>query len=309
VEAFAKSILTGYVDQLGRRLDRGSLRCELSHGRRGELRRESLVREAPLLVPAEIEEREYRGEAVLFLGAVTAVEESWLEDLFPGDLRRKRVERMDLERRRVEEVEAVVFRDLVLHEKETGRPDPVKAGDVLAKHIHQEGWVLKKWDAACETWIRRVNVLARTCPELEIQPITEEDRLLLVEQICAGAVSYKEVKEREVLPVIRTWLAENLFPLLEEWTPLRFSFPGGGGVKLRYEADGTVILPARIQQLYDVPGDSLSICQGRKPLRLEILAPNGRPVQITDDLDGFWERQYAQIRKDLFGRYPKHEWR
>ncbi|HKJ90997.1 MAG TPA: ATP-dependent helicase C-terminal domain-containing protein, partial [Oceanipulchritudo sp.] len=83
----------------------------------------------------------------------------------------------------------------------------------------------------------------------------------------------------------------------------------GGGVKLRYEADGTVVLPARIQQLYDVPGEALFICQSRKPLRLEILAPNGRPVQITDDLDGFWERQYPQIRKDLFGRYPKHEWR
>ncbi len=309
VEAFAKSILTGYVDQLGRRLDRGSLRCLLVQGRRGELRRESLVREAPLLVSADMEEREYRGEAVLFLGAVTAVEEAWLADLYPEDLHVRRVERMDVERRRVEEVEVVVFRDLVLREKETGSPDPVRAGEVLAEHIHREGWVLKKWDVACETWIRRVNVLAEACPELEIRPITEEDRLLLTEQICEGAVTYKEVKDREVMPVIRTWLPETLLPLLDEWTPLRFTFPGGGGVKLRYEADGTVILPARIQQLYDVPGKALFICQGRKPLRLEILAPNGRPVQITDDLDGFWERQYPQIRKDLFGRYPKHEWR
>jgi ATP-dependent helicase HrpB len=68
-------------------------------------------------------------------------------------------------------------------------------------------------------------------------------------------------------------------------------------------------LPARIQQLYDVPGKSLRICSGRQPLQLEILAPNQRPVQITDDLDGFWTGQYPQIKKDLFGRYPRHEWR
>ncbi|NBD37761.1 MAG: hypothetical protein GVY10_04245 [Verrucomicrobia bacterium] len=68
-------------------------------------------------------------------------------------------------------------------------------------------------------------------------------------------------------------------------------------------------LRARIQQLYDVPGKSLTVGDGRLSLRLEILAPNQRPVHITDDLDGFWEGAYPQIRKDLFGRYPKHEWR
>ena len=96
---------------------------------------------------------------------------------------------------------------------------------------------------------------------------------------------------------------------MEEWVPVRFDLPGKGRVKLRYEEDGTVVLPARIQQLYDVPGDSLTVCKGRCRLRIELLAPNGRPVQITDDLDGFWTGQYAQVRKDLFGRYPKHEWR
>jgi ATP-dependent helicase HrpB len=309
VAAFAKCLLTGYVDHLAKRLDRGTLRCELVHGRHGELRRNSLIGDARLFVAAEVEEREFRGEATLFLGAATAIQEDWLDETYPGERRVECSEEMDLQRRRVERVERTVFRDLVLHEKTAGEPDPDLAGQVLARYVHLEGWTLKKWDHEAETWIRRVNVLAAACPEWEIKPIREEDRLLFIEQICEGATAYKEVKDRDVLPVLQTWLPESMLPLLEDWVPTRFSLPGGSRAKLRYEADGTVVLPARIQQLYDVPGDSLAICQGRHRLRLEILAPNGRPVQITDDLDGFWTGQYPQIRKDLFGRYPKHEWR
>lgn len=308
-EVFGKCLLTGYVDHLAKRLDRGTLRCELVHGRRGEIRRGSLIGEAPLFVSAEVEEREFRGEATLFLGGNTAIERSWLDELYPGEVREEGVERMDPDRRRIERVERTLFRGLVLEERETGAPDPARAAQVLARHIHSEGWVLKKWNQDAENWIRRLNVLARACPELEIKPIEDADRLLFIEQICEGAVSYKEVKDRDVLPVLQSWLPDAMLPLLDDWVPTRFPLPGGSRVKLRFEGDGTVVLPARIQQLYDVPGKTLAICQGKHPLRLEILAPNGRPVQITDDLDGFWTGQYPQIRKDLFGRYPKHEWR
>jgi ATP-dependent helicase HrpB len=308
-EAFCRSILAGYVDQLAKRKDRGSRRCELVHGRRGELRRGSLVGDAALFVAADVEEREFRGETTVFLGSATVVEEEWLKADYPEAYRTENGHRMDPVRRRVERVRQTRFHDLVLEEETAGDPDPAVAAAMLAESIQREGWVLKKWDHACETWIRRVRVMAENCPELELKPIADEDRQFLIEQICEGATAYKEVKDREVMPVLETWLPESLAPLLDDWVPLRFALPGGPRVKLRYEADGTVVLPARIQQLYDVPGDSLTICQGRKPLRLEILAPNGRPVQITDDLDGFWEGQYPQIRKDLFGRYPKHEWR
>ena len=309
VENFAKCLLTGYIDHLGRRLDRGTLRCELVHGRRGELVRDSIIGQAPLFVAAEVEEREFRGEATLFLSAATAIREEWLGDLYPEDLVEEKVQRMEAGRRRVECVERTVFRGLVLREKPGGELDPALAAQVLARHIHEDGWPLKQWDAEAENWIRRVNTLARYCPELEIQPIREEDRLLFIEQICTGATAYKEVKDRPVLPVLQEWLPDSLLPILEEWAPVRFELPGRGRVKLRYEDDGMVVLPARIQQLYDVPGDSLVICEGKCRLRIELLAPNGRPVQITDDLDGFWTGQYPQVRKDLFGRYPKHEWR
>jgi ATP-dependent helicase HrpB len=53
----------------------------------------------------------------------------------------------------------------------------------------------------------------------------------------------------------------------------------------------------------------LVLAQGRVPLLVELLAPNGRPAHLTDDLDGFWAGAYQHVRKELAGRYPKHEWR
>jgi ATP-dependent helicase HrpB len=127
MEAFAKCLLTGYVDHLAKRLDRGTLRCEMVHGRRGELRKETVVDEARLFVASEVEEREYRGEATLFLGGITAVEEAWLDEVFPGEMISGGVERLDPERRRIERVERTVFRGLVLREKVSGDPDPANA--------------------------------------------------------------------------------------------------------------------------------------------------------------------------------------
>jgi len=305
---FAKCLLSGYVDQLALRADRGTRRCQMVHGRRGELRRESLV-QGPLFIASDVEEREYKGETTLFLGGATRIEEAWLREMFPGDLQQKSVQRMNLSRRRVESVQQTTFRDLVLEESPAGEPDRAAASRVLAEAIHEQNWKLKKWDQAAEDWIRRLNVLARYCPELEIQPIEEADRLILIEQICEGALSYKEVKDRPVQEVLESWIPANLLPLIDEWVPTRFELPSGAHPKLRYEEDGTVVLPARIQQLYDVSGKLLRICQKKCPLKLEILAPNGRCVQITHDLDGFWIVHYPQIRKELFGRYPKHEWR
>ncbi len=306
---FAKSLLTGYADHLGMRIDRGTLRCRMVHNRGGILQRDTVVEDAALFVAAEMEERELKGEATLFLGGITAIQEDWLEEVFPGELVARDSERLDPVRRRVERVEQVVFRDLVLREKSAGEPDPQRAASMLAKSIHSNGWVLKKWDQEAENWIRRTNVLAKYFPEWEIKPISGEDRLIFIEQICENATSYKEVKDRPVLPVLKSWLPDSIVPLMDDYVPVRFPLEGKGSPKLRYEEDGTVVLSARIQQLYDVKGGSLAICQGKCRLRIELLAPNGRPVQVTDDLDGFWEGQYPNIRKELFGRYPKHEWR
>jgi ATP-dependent helicase HrpB len=305
----SKCLLAGFSDQLAKRNDRGTHRCRMVHGRSGELRRESVVN-SELFVAAEIEEREVRREVTVLLGLATAVEYSWLEELFPDDFSKGTFTSYDSSVRRVVCREERRFRDLVLELKDTGEPDYDKAAELLAAEVVAGTLNLKAWDASVEQWVARVNFVAQHCPETEIPPIDGEARQLLTEQICEGALGYKDIKDRPVLATVKEWISPEQHYYIDTYAPATLDLPRRRNpAKIRYEADGRAFIASKLQDFYDVPGDSLKVANGKVALLVELLAPNQRPAHLTDDLDGFWDGAYAHVRKELAGRYPKHEWR
>lgn len=308
-ERIGLCLVAGFADHLAKRNDRGTRRCRMVHGRSGELRRESVV-DSELFVAAEIEERELRGDVTVLLGMATAVELSWLETLFPDQFAKGQFTFYDSEIRRVVCQEEHRFRDLVLSAKAGTEPDVNRAAELLAEEVIAGRLNLKQWDAGVENWIQRVNFVAKHCPETEIAPIDDEARQMLTEQICHGAFSYKEIKDRPVLPIIKEWISAEQHYYIDTYAPAEMELPRRKRpVRIRYEADGRAFIASKLQDFYDVPGSQLKIGNGRVPLLVELLAPNQRPAHLTDDLDGFWSGAYQHVRKDLAGRYPKHEWR
>lgn len=304
-----QSQLLAFADHLALRRDRGTLRVDLVHGRRGELRRQTQVREAPLVVAVEIEERDARGELTLLLDRLTAVDPAWLRELFPDEVRTVTAVQYDADERRVVAATEEVFRGLVLARKEAAEPPAAEAAALLAREVHEGRLSLKQWTEAVETWIARVNFVARHWPEYAFSPIGEEERRLLLEELCAGATRYKEIRDRDPWRVLRKWLGPEQEPMLAACAPERLSLPSGASARVRYPADGEAIASATVQQLYDAPARLTLGPDRRVTARVEILAPNRRPVQITDDLGAFWENSYQDVKKQLKGRYPKHEWR
>ncbi len=308
-ERICQCLLAGFSDHLAKRNDRGTRRCRMVHGRSGELRRESVV-ESELFVAAEIEERDVRGEVTVLLGMATAVEFDWLEGLFPDDFETGTFTTYDSSLRRVVCRSERRFRDLVLESSDRGEPDYDKAAELLAAEVVAGHLNLKCWDAAVENWIQRVNFVAKHCPETEIAPIDAEARQLLTEQICHGALSYKEIKDRPVLATVKEWISPEQHYYIDTYAPAEMELPRRNRpVKIRYEADGRAFIASKLQDFYDVPGSRLKVANGKVALLVELLAPNQRPAHLTDDLDGFWDGAYKHVRKDLAGRYPKHEWR
>ncbi len=160
-----------------------------------------------------------------------------------------------------------------------------------------------------EGWIARVNFLAHHCPELEIAPIDQEGRQLIAEQMCLGQASQKDLSRADPWPHLRSWLSTEQALALETMAPKDFALPRRKRpVPLRYEG-ARVILSSKLQDFYDVEASALELCAGRVRITCELLAPNGRPAQITDDLEAFWNSSYEGVKKELRGRYPKHEWR
>ena len=304
-----KCVLAGFSDQLARRLDAGTLRCELVHGRRGVLARESAIQQAPLLVAAEISEIGGRGgEVSVLLSLATAVEEAWLTELFPEDYRAVKGVVYDEAAKRVVARRERRFRDLVLEAKGSEDVPLNEAAALLTREVLAGRITIDAWDEAVEQWIVRVNRLAEWFPELEVNPLTESDRATLIEQVCYGDTSARAVKQKEVMPVLKDWLTAEQLAVLDTYLPERLTMANGRRSKITYAKEGPPVLSARIQELYGVEG-KFTLGHGRVPVKIEVLAPNHRPLQVTDDLTSFWREIYPKIKPELSRRYPRHEWR
>ena len=307
--AVRKCVLVGFSDQLAKRLDAGTLRCELVHQRRGMLARESLIQKSALLVAAEITEIESRGEVTTLLNLCTAVEEAWLKEMFPGDFVDASGVVYDEAMRRVIARKERRFRDLILESKPTADEPPAgEAAALLAREVMAGRIVLTEWNEAVEHWIIRVNCLAKWWPELEVNLIAEADRATLIEQVCYGSFGARELKDKPVMPVLRDWLLAGQLAVLDDYLPERIEMANGRKARITYTKEGPPVLSARIQELYGVNA-KFTLGRGRVPVKIEVLAPNHRPIQVTDDLSDFWREMYPKVKAELSRRYPRHEWR
>ncbi|MDB6169573.1 MAG: Helicase ATP-dependent domain protein [Verrucomicrobia bacterium] len=305
-----KCVLAGFSDQLAKRLDAGTLRCELVHQRRGLLARESAIGRSALLVAAEISEVGGRGgEVSVLLSLATAIEEPWLREIFPDDFHEMRGVTYDQEMKRVVTRRERRFRDLVLEAKVSTDEAPLnEAAALLTKEVISGRLKLEAWDDTVEQWILRVNRLAEWFPELEVNPLTEADRATLVEQICYGELSYRDIKDKPVMPILRDWLTAEQLAVIDDYLPEKLTMANGRRSRLTYAREGPPILSARIQELYGVEG-KFTLGHGRVPVKIEVLGPNHRPLQVTDDLTAFWRDMYPKLKAELSRRYPRHEWR
>ncbi|MGC9942857.1 MAG: ATP-dependent helicase HrpB [Verrucomicrobiota bacterium] len=308
-EALQKCILIGFSDRVARRMDQGTLRCELVHGRRGVLARESSVHHSPLFVAAEIREIEGRDREVnTILSLGTAIEIEWLRELFPEDLKSDIHVQYDVQQKRVMAAELLRFRDLALTAKRIDPPPADQSAKILADEILAGRLQLPNWDHSVEQWLARLNFLCTNCPELQLPAISEDERKDIIQQLCHGAVSYKDIKEREVKPVVTGWLSQPQRDQLDKHAPERLTLPNGRTPKVNYEPGKSPFISLRIQELYDV-NQTPKIALGRVPVTVHILTPGMKPVQVTQDLANFWREHYPKIKSELQRRYPKHFWR
>ena len=308
--AIRRCLLLGFSDRLAVRIDAGTLRCALVHGRTGELRRESSIRNAKLLVAAEVDEIQARGGVTTYLSLATAIEEAWLQELFPSEFSTVNHVRYDATQRRVVTRVERRFRDLVLEAKERDDAPSDAASRILAEEVAAGRLELEKWDAPVDAWIRRVNFLAKHCPELGIPVFDDAARRMVIEEVCTGAVAYRDIRDRPVFGVVRGWLTHEQAMALDSYCPEKIVLPRKKHpARIEYTADGQAEIEATVQELYDFPGSKLRVCLGKVPMVICIQSPARRTQQRTTDLDAFWKGSYEGVKKELRGRYPRHEWR
>ncbi len=304
-EALAKAVLAAFGDRVGTRLGEATLSSRLVGKRKGKLDETSVGRFSKVFVACEATEVEGR-EMVTYLRSCSRVRPEWLSECFPGVLRQSDGAEWDETTRKVVARKRLMFDDLVVEESDGGEVSKELAGEILAEQVLAGNAPLKNWDGGVERWIARLNFLAKTMPELELPEFAEEERRFVIAGVCEGAASLREVRNREVKPVLGEFLSAMQKASLESYAPEKVTLTNGTKSRVNYKEGEEPWIEEKVQRLYGVA--KTPTLPGGQKLVVKICAPNQRPWQVTKDLEGFWETGFPQMKKDLAGRYPKHNW-
>jgi ATP-dependent helicase HrpB len=298
-----RCILAGFPDRVVRRRAAGSPRGVMVGGTGVELDARSVVRDAQLFVAVEVEGG--RGPE-LRVRIASAVERAWLDEMFPHAMVTDDELVFDPAQQRVVRRLRERFRDLVLAERVRTDVDPHAAGAVLAAAIHRDPTMLTPGDDA-RVLLARMRFLQRWMPELGLPADPGQLHAGAVAALCAGRRSLAELRGADVVGVMRGLLTHGQRAALEREAPERYTLPTGRAAAIAYEPDRPPVFAARIQEVFGLRATP-RLAAGRVPVVIQLLSPSQRPVQITDDLESFWRSGYAEVRKQLRGRYPKHSW-
>ena len=306
--SLARSLLAAYPDRLCARKDHGTLLCALRGGRGGELARESIARGARLFIAADIREiKSSMADRKILLSMAAEIKEEWLMEDFPEQWRTDAAVEWNPVSQAVEGRERVICLDVVISERKCGLRDITQASALLAEIIVLKRLALPLWDRSVEQWINRVRWAAGLFPERQLPLMTEEESRLIVHELCGGETRYERVKAKPVLPIVRELCDARQRQFVDAMAPEAVMLPGGRKMRIVYEPGSAPRGRARIQDLFGLR-EAPRIAGGRGVLSIEVLAPNNRPVQITEDLKSFWDLHYPSLKKALSRKYPKHEW-
>lgn len=179
---------------------------------------------------------------------------------------------------------------------------PAEASDLLLRHALEAPDRALAPNDRDEALRARVAFLARAQPRLGLGAVERWADLLPT--LCLGRTSFAQLRAADLSATLEAELTWPQRQALDRDAPEHLGLPGGRA-RVRYPAEGPPVVSARIQQFFGL--DATPTLAG-VPVTLELLAPNRRPAQVTSDLPGFWRGSYAEVRKQLRGRYPKHPW-
>ena len=298
--------LWAYPDRVCRRRANDPAAGVMVGGGGVRLAPESVVRQHEffLALDARQDQRNLSREAIVSIAS--GIDIAWLEEMFPQEIRRERTVAFDEQRQRVVARGVTYYRDLPLREDADAAVDPGQGSKVLADALSRRAAAFFADDAA-QTFLARVALLRRHMGEHPFPEFNDTELAEVLAEACEGKRSVEEVKRADLISLLRARLPYPLDRLLDQHAPEAIMVPTGNRIRLQYSPTAPPVLAVRLQELFGMT-ETPRIAGGRVPVRLHLLGPNFRPVQVTDDLQSFWQTTYFQVRKDLRVRYPKHAW-
>lgn len=295
-----------YPDRIARKRPGRSAHFHLSNGRGAMLSKSSPLLNSDFLVVASIDDK--GPDAVIRLAA--PLTEDDLLECFQDSIECVASIAWDSTQKRVQARDEWRLGELLIKRAPLIRPDPAKTTAALLQGIREEGIECLPWTRDTRNWQARVLFLRRTFGD-EWPDVTDAALFASLEKwlspFVKGLTRLDELRRIDLTTCLSNWLTWRQKKRLESLAPTHITVPSGSRIRLDYESAEVPVLPVRLQEMFGAR-ETPQVAGGRVPVLVKLLSPAQRPVQVTRDLENFWNETYEQVRKDLYGRYPRHYW-
>ncbi|HET6554902.1 MAG TPA: ATP-dependent helicase C-terminal domain-containing protein, partial [Dyella sp.] len=299
-------LLHAFPDRVARRDDSNPLRYTLANGRGARLHESTALLGEPWLVALDLR-FEARDSLIL---AAAPLDMRVLERDYAAQFRRERALRWNDERNAVEAFEEHRYASIVLDRRSV----PVKPEDALPAllaAVRAKGVDALPWSEQARRLRARMQAWRRWVPERGLPDVSDAALLGSLEEWLApylnGKRSLDALGADELSQALGSLFDYEQRRELDAQVPESITVPSGMSRRIEYSEGEPPVLAVKLQELFGL-ADTPRIAGGRIPVTLHLLSPAGRPIQVTQDLKGFWERTYPEVKKELKGRYPRHPW-
>jgi len=296
-----------FPDRIAQRRVAGQGQYKLTSGRGAVLPAHDRLSAHEYLAVAELDAGKTEGR--IFLAA--PLSKQALISLFSGRLQRKERVYWEEQSRTVRAQRLLLLDALVLEEAPLTRPSSEAVQAALLAGLRSLGLAALPWSDKARELQARMESMRLWQPEADWPDLSDDSLLQSLEQWLSpwltGMRSAEQLKKLDLAAILAARLDWRQQNRLDREAPTHLTVPSGSRVRLRYTPGEPPVLAVRLQEMFGL-ADTPRVCHNTVPVLLHLLSPAQRPMQITQDLRGFWEGAYHEVKKELRGRYPKHHW-
>jgi len=304
-----------YPDRIAKCRDLKSSRYILSGGKGAKLHMEDELFGEPYLVIADLDAAQT--DARIYRAA--SITKAQIENYFSELVSTERRTRWNGETERVEAREIIKLGAITLHEQPVQNIDNADLAAALLGAIRENGLDTLSWSKEAVGLRQRVDFLNYNransshaaniigeLPDLSDRWLLEHLENWLLPHL-DGVKSFKTAQKINTYPMLLSMLSWEQQQRIDTLAPAKLKVPSGSNIILNYENPASPVLAVRLQELFGMLNTPLLINE-TVTLTIELLSPAHRPIQVTKDLKSFWDNTYAEVKKELRGKYKKHYW-
>ncbi|CAN4277514.1 ATP-dependent helicase HrpB [Pseudoxanthomonas sp. LjRoot125] len=300
-------LMHAFPDRIGFQHPQDARRYLLANGRSARLFDDSAMVGEPWIVVSEL--RHEARDALVQRAA--PLDERRLRRDFADRFVTEDTVRWDASRRALSAQRESRFDQIVFDARPAGRVDPVLAAAALTDAVRDLGLDALPWPESLQQWRERVRCLREWMPDLGLPDLSDAALVATLDTwlkpAFAGKTRLDALGEDDLANALKSGLDWSLRQRIDALAPTRITVPSGMERRIEYAHGQPPVLAVKLQELFGL-ADTPRVADGRVPVLLHLLSPGGKPLQVTSDLRNFWNSTYAEVKKEMKGRYPKHPW-